>query len=502
MTSINGVASSRDLPPLPVEVTTRDGIVFDPRENKWWLDGLTRRMISDFRLFDHLSGDVLLKLKWMMVVHLQEKSFSHVDNLYCNFLLFYRSVLSNSTGLCARVELSHILTFKSLLSETTEWKLGVLRILLTDMDRLGFGISSEEVIEYLASSTIRGNIKGTSIRTRDPESGAFSDIELLAIQSALNDAYALGTIDLDSFAVVWLFLAYGCRPVQIAAMKEMDLIVSENSEGKAYALQIPRAKQKGHGHRDAFKTRYCSKQIGALLERVIERNALLRADRQINARNPPMFIAQKRGELPELPYHRTSEGIARTVRSVIGRLTGLKGNTKRFRITLGQRAVDDGKDKYTVAELLDHSDTQNVEVYFEASPAMVLRLDRHLAMEIAPLAQAFAGVVVVTENEARRGSDRTSRIYDRTLNDNITDPLGTCGQMSFCGLSAPYACYTCRHFQPWVDGPHEEFMAALIADRNRMEAEGLSPKIFTIRDRAILAAAEVIQLCSAAQEAA
>lgn len=502
MRSIDGVASSGDLPPLPAEVTTRDGIVFDPRENKWLLDGLTRRMISDFRVFDHLSDDMLLRLRWIMVVHLQEKSFSHVDNLYSTFLLFYSSVLSNSNALCERVELSHILTFKSLLNDATEWKLGVLRILLSDMGRLGFGISSEEVIEYLESSTIRGNIKGTSIRTRDPESGAFSDTELLAIQSALNDAYALGKIDLDSFAIVWLFLAYGCRPIQIAAMKEMDLLVSENGEGKAYALRIPRAKQEGRGHRDAFNTRYCSKQIGALLERVIERNALRRADRQLEIGEAPMFIARKQGALPDLPYHRMSEDISRTVRSVIGRLTGLKGNTRRFRITLAQRAVDDGKDKYTVAELLDHSDTQNVEVYFEASPAMVLRLDRHLAMEMAPLAQAFAGVVVEREDEARRGGDRTSRIYDRTLVDNITDPLGTCGQMSFCGLSAPYACYTCRHFQPWVHGPHEEFMSALIADRNRMEAEGLSPKIFTIRDRAILAAAEVIQLCSAAREAA
>ncbi|WFU89065.1 site-specific integrase [Rhizobium sp. CC1099] len=500
MRPIDGAASSGDLPPLPDSVTTRDGIVFDPRLAHWPVGGLMFRRTLRFDEFDRLSSGVVHRLKWLMIVQLREMSFAHASNLFSNFLWFYRSVLSLLNSSCERIELSHILNYKALLNGSTEWKLGVLRIVLADMSKLGFGVASDEVIEYLDSSTIRGNIKGTSIRTRNPNQGAFSDTELLAIQSSLNNAYARGEISIDGFAIVWLFLAYGCRPIQIASMKEMDLVVSENSEGKAYALRIPRGKQRGRGHRDLFNARYCSKQIGVLLERVIERNAHRRAESNLAQGDAPMFWAREQGELPELPYHRTSRSIGQTVLQATRRLSGLKGNSKRFRITLAQRAVDDGKDKWTVAELLDHSDTQNVEVYFEASPAMVLRLDRHLAMELAPIAQAFAGVVVETEEEARRGGDRTSRIYDRTLVDNITDPLGTCGQMSFCGLAAPFACYTCRHFQPWIDGPHEEFMAAMIADRKRQEDDGISPKIFTIRDRAILAAAEVIQLCSAERE--
>lgn len=502
MKSIDSVASSDDLPPLPAEATTRDGVAFDPRLDEWPLGNLSGKHLLKFGEFDRLSTGLVRRLKWVLIVQLQEKSLSHARNLFSNFLWFYRPILSMLNSPCERIELSHILSYKALLNNSTEWKLGVLRIVLTDMSTLGFGIASEDVIEYLDSSTIRGNTKGTSIRTRDSTKGAFSDTELLAIQSALNDAYRRGEISLYRYAIVWLFLAYGCRPIQIAAMKEKDLLVFENSEGKAYALRIPRAKQRGNGPRDQFKTRYCDKQIGTLLERVIERNASRRAELQIEQGEAALFIARNVGGMPGLTYHRTSQSIGATVNNVIDRLSGLKGNAKRFRITLAQRAVDDGKDKWTVAELLDHSDTQNVEVYFEASPAMVLRIDRHLAMELAPLAHAFAGVVVETESEARRGGDRTSRIYDRTLIDNITDPLGTCGQMSFCGLAAPYACYTCRHFQPWIDGPHEEFMAALIADRNRMEAEGISPKIFTIRDRTILAAAEVIQLCSVDRMAA
>ncbi|MCA1444088.1 site-specific integrase [Ensifer sp. IC4062] len=451
-----------------------------------------------FGIFDRLSRRMVHRLKWGLTISLQNKSFSHSSNLHNQFFLFYRLVLRDADTIHHRIELSHILTFKSRLDAATEWKLGVVRILLTDMENLGFGIASNDALEYLAAATIRGNRKGTSIRTRDAEKGAFTDTELLAIQSALNDAYAQGDIDLTEFAITWLFLAYGPRPIQIAAMKEKDLIVSENDEGRLYALRMPRAKQRGERARDSFKIRYCGKQVGTLLEQVVKDNQRRRRELGFSE-DCPMFIAGKEGQLPNLRFHMTSDEVGRVVNNTIGHLTGLKTNARRFRITLAQRAVDDGKDKHTVAELLDHSDTQNVEVYYEASPAMVLRLDRHLAMEMAPLAHAFAGVVVSTEQDALRGDDRSSRIFDRSLN-NVAEALGTCGQMSFCGLAAPFACYTCRHFQPWIDGPHEEFMAALIADRDRMEAEGYSSKIYTIRDRTILAAAEVIQLCAAEKE--
>lgn len=486
-------------PPLPSTATTLEGVEFDPREDDWNVGGLTMNLRLKFGIFERLSKAMIHRLKWMILLSLQNKSFSHAKNLHYHFAVLYRLVLNHADTTHQRIELSHILTFKGHLDAGREWYLGIVRILLTDMDNLGFGIASNDALEYLAAATIRGNIKGTSIRTRDPEKGAFTDTELLAIQSALNDAYAKGDINLDAFAITWLFLAYGPRPIQIAALKEKDLLVSENHEGRLYALRMPRAKQPGEKARDSFKTRYCGKQVGALLERIIEENRHRRRELGLSTNDSPMFIANKEGKLPSMRFHMTSEEIGRLVSNTIGRITGLKTNARRFRITLAQRAVDDGKDKHTVAEMLDHSDTQNVEVYYEASPAMVLRLDRHLAMEMAPLAHAFAGVVVSTEQDALRGDDRSSRIFDRSLN-NVAEALGTCGQMSFCGLAAPFACYTCRHFQPWIDGPHEEFMAALIADRGRMEAEGYSSKIYTIRDRTILAAAEVIQLCAAEKE--
>ncbi|NLR96057.1 site-specific integrase [Rhizobium sp. P38BS-XIX] len=488
---------SQHLPPLPNVAVTRDGFRFDPRLPDWYILGLFAPERLKFSEFVALSPDLVHSLKVVVLWHLQNSSYSHARNLFQSFARFYRHQYASANTVSDTIELRNILNFRAGLDGASDWKLGVLRILLEDMQRLGVNVTSQESLDYLRDATIRGNIKGTSIRTRDPSAGSFSDGELLAIQAEINDAYASGRISLYNFAVTWLFLGYGPRPIQIAALKENDLIVSEGKEGRFYALRIPRAKQRGHNFRSSFKTRYCSKQIGQLLEEVILQNRRYRAERGLQGNDWPMFIAKSPGALPNFPYHMTSNRIAYHLMHVVSRVTGLKTNARRFRITLAQRAVDDGKDKHTVAELLDHSDTQNVGVYYEASPAMVPRLDRHLAMELAPIAQAFAGVVVTVNEKQGLEVDPSARIFDRSLNNAENDALGSCGQMSFCGLAIPFACYTCRHFKPWRDGPHEEFMGALIDDRDRMIAEEMSPKLYTIRDRTILAVAEVIQLCAA-----
>ncbi|MBU4530610.1 MAG: hypothetical protein KUA43_01810 [Hoeflea sp.] len=486
-----------ELPRIPKTAETKEGNVFNPRLNIWPLGGLIGSYTFRFDTLEALDERIILRLKLALIWQLENNSFASSQNLFKVFRNFYEETREITPIACTEIGLGQILRFKEGLDTKTEWKLGILRILLSTMERKGYGIASAEVLSYLGSATIRGNIKGTSIRTRDPNTGAFNDTELFAIQAALNDGFARGVICLMDYALAWLLLGFGVRPIQIAALKESDLIVSEGEGGRNYALRMPRAKQRGSDVRAAFKTRYCSKQIGLLLELLIEQNSQRRAEMLLAGDEWPMFMGVEEGDLPGFRYHLSSASLARRLKATFEKVIVLKANTKRFRITMAQRAVDDGRDKYTVAELLDHSDTQNVGVYYEASPSMVLRLDRHLAMEMAPLAQAFAGVVVMSESEVLRGTHGDNRIYDRTLRDNVREPLGYCGQMSFCGLTVPFACYTCRHFQPWIDGPHEAFLEALMDDRERMIEAQYSPKIYAIKDRTIFAVAEVIQLCTA-----
>jgi hypothetical protein len=168
----------------------------------------------------------------------------------------------------------------------------------------------------------------------------------------------------------------------------------------------------------------------------------------------------------------------------------------RFRRTLATRAAEEGHGPLVIARLLDHADTQNVGVYSASSPAIIERIDRAVAMQMAPIAQAFAGVLIQDESQASRGSDPSSRIIDLRI-DRGGKTMGSCGQHGFCGFNAPIACYTCRNFEPWLDGPHDAVLGHLIAKR-----EGLlktsDKRIAALNDRTILAVAQVIRLCETA----
>ncbi|WP_414553613.1 hypothetical protein, partial [Anabaena sp. CCY 0017] len=58
----------------------------------------------------------------------------------------------------------------------------------------------------------------------------------------------------------------------------------------------------------------------------------------------------------------------------------------------------------------DHTDLQHVMVYYNARSDIVTKLDKTIAMQLAPWAQSFMGSVVQNESAANRGDDPASRI--------------------------------------------------------------------------------------------
>ena len=168
-------------------------------------------------------------------------------------------------------------------------------------------------------------------------------------------------------------------------------------------------------------------------------------------------------------------------------------NARRFRYTTGTtgtRAAREGFGELVIAELLDHSDTQSSGVYIKNIPEHVERLDAAVGFQLAPYAQAFAGVLVDSENDAERGNDPSSRIRTEEGSN-----IGTCGEHGFCGANVPIPCYTCIHFQPWLDGPHKEVYQDLLKERERVKDITGDIEVAAILDRSIVAVADVIIRC-------
>lgn len=485
---------------FPTSTKTRSGVEFIPSKDLWrYRDGVNSVKLN----FGEINAPKPLRnaLKLVLVWYAEHLSPSHLVNVFERFKHF------SSTIKLMKCEISslHLINYRATLDRATEWYLGSLSGLLKRWHRMCIPGVSDDALKFLGSIRVKGNRKGIAVLTMDPRQGRFTDVELEAIRAAIVDGYKGGLIERDKYVLAVLFIALGPRPIQYAAMKVCDVQAVNNSSGcPTYFVSVPRAKKREARARSSFKKRTLIPEIGEL---VLEYAGEVRSRFEGILKDPnqaPLFPASHQAsEAPAgFEFHRTSDSLREWFEYTMDRLvvrserTGraMNINASRFRRTLACRAADEGHGELVIAELLDHTDTQNVGVYVEATPSMMERIDRAVAIKLAPLAQAFAGVIITDESQARRAGDPTSRICDPRFEPTMK-PVGNCGQFGFCGLLAPIACYTCRCFEPWLDGPHERVLDFLIEDRERLLSQ-TDKRIASINDRTILAVADVVRQCT------
>lgn len=492
-------------PELPKLAKTRSGVEFDPRADKWVYRDCTDAVSLNFSLWP-ATDSFVKSAKSTLLWYAEHMSPAHLMNMH-ERLEHYLKIYSVDMD-CPLVEITNIdlINYKSKLTETTRWYIGSLAGMLKRWHRLGYPGVTDDSVVLLNQLHIQCNRKGEAVLTHDPIHGPFTDIEIQSLQSSFDEAYLNGKVDRESYLLVYLFMLLGQRPTQYAALKVRDVSVTYANDGTpAYSLRIPRAKQRNKISRTEFKERMLIPQIGELL---VHHSNELRAIFHGQLPDPsdaPLFPAKRRSSKEPMGFehHRTSQSISQFLGKsleslrVMSERTGepLNITATRFRRTVATRAAMEGHGELIIAELLDHSDTQNVGVYIEARPEIVERIDRAIAMYMAPMAQAFAGMIIEDESYANRAGDPSSRICDPRFEPTMK-PIGNCGKHGFCGFLAPIACYTCANFQPWLDGPHDAVLDYLINERDRLAAH-TDLRIASVNDRTILAVAEVLRLCEA-----
>jgi integrase len=497
-------ASSNYESDLPAFVKTSNGVEFDPRSDKWAYGDSVTTISLDFSRMK-ASPAIVFSVKKVLVWYAENRSPETVQNLFYRLNNFLLATSSDQGAPVESITEKDILNYRAKLKLRTQWYLGYLSGLFRKWHQLSIPGITDNAIALLKQLRIKGTQKGEAVLTRDPVLGSFTDIEFQSIQVALDSAYADGEVSLEDYLLVWLFMALGQRPIQYASLKVCDVIDDQTTKGvPVYILRVPRAKQHGQLCRKTFKKRALIRQIGEKL--VQHRNDLRNRFKDLleDPDQAPLFPGDWfRRDTPQgFEYHRTVDSLTAMLKKTIESLKAISErtgkplhiNARRFRRTVGTRAAKEGHGELVIAELLDHSDISNVGVYVQAEPEIVERIDRAIAMKLAPLAQAFAGMIIADESEAMRADDLSSRVCCPFVDSSMKPGVGNCGKHGFCRYIAPIACYTCRSFQPWLDGPHEAVLDYLIAERARLNVE-CDSRIASINDRTILAVAEVIRRC-------
>jgi integrase len=502
-TELSVVAPRAYVGSLPPQAHTRSGISFDPQLDQWaYRDGVFNVNLH-FDGLTRLSAPLINSLKAVLMWYAENHAPTALRGVFAGALPFFHSVRATPDAPLTAISRVELLNYRSSLNEATEHRFIPVSVLLRKWHALGLAGVTDDARLFLNKIRVRSHLKGMAVLTMDPVQGPYSDIEFEGIHAALNAAYAKDQIGLAPYLLACIVMLLGQRPIQYAALKVCDVSVERSADGiSIYMLRVPRAKQRRMLVRGAFTHRILIPQVGALLVEYALKVKGEFTDMLNDPTQAPLFPTHARAQwAPGFEHHRTAEALGQWLRQsmkdlgVMSERTGqrLHINARRFRRTTGTRAAAEGYGELVIAELLDHTDTQSVGVYVQATPAILERIDRAIALQMAPLAQAFAGVLIKDERQATRCDDQRSRILDLRIDSSMT-PMGSCGQYGFCGLSAPIACYTCTHFQAWLDGPHEAVLAHLLARREHLLTNA-DARIASVCDRTILAVADVIRRC-------
>lgn len=478
-------------------VRTKNKVEFDASADHWKYSDEVEDVSLDFsKLRQGFSSELIESAKATMRWYAANLSSSYLINLF-NRLLHFERIFSASGRTLSRITAADLLSYKAQLDPSTAWYLGAVAAILKKWRRLGYPGVDSDVGLLLKQLRIQGNAKGVAVLTMDPEQGPYTHIEEEGLQSALNSAYAEGRVQTSDYVMAWLYILLGQRNKQYAALKVCDVQVMSDADGNLrYSVMMPRAKKGYENPRVNMVVRPLIEQFGEVLVEYAKRVRQSFEGVLTDTLQAPLF-PDSNGDRGAKGYefHRTAANLGRRLKNVLGGLsvqserTGqvMHVNARRFRRTIGTRAAEEGHGPLVIARLLDHTDTQHVGVYTANSPIIIDRIDRAIAMKMAPLAQAFAGTLVVGNSE-----DPTSakRIIDLRV-DRSGKPMGKCGKDGSCGFAAPIACYTCKSFIAWRDGPHEAVLAFLLARREKL-LQTTDKRMAAVNDRTIYAVAAVI----------
>lgn len=375
---------------------------------------------------------------------------------------------------------------------------------------------SEIYAQELEALELPGNPKGEAVRMEDPESGPLhKSLELPLIINALKSDEGRSLEYLQQRVVVALSIAFGRNPANLTFLRESDFErLAPGGEDPCYIIRMPRIKKRFVNPRDDLLDEYLDPHFGTMIEQLVEISKLVPlsfADRAfVKPEERPLLINRNGNKAAILSkdidnvFNLTSSDISRLLsafvkrHNIISPLTGelMHVTPRQLRYTLAIGLAAEGISKRELARILDHTDTQHVNVYFEMAGRIVEHLDKATAKGFSKYLNFFKGKLIDSDEDAVNG-DRDDKHLTFVDDQNPADQadIGMCGESSVCHLDPPYSCYLCPKFQPYRRADHEHVLECLLAGREERLKKYENARLGIQLDEVIAAVAQVAKLC-------
>ena len=163
-----------------------------------------------------------------------------------------------------------------------------------------------------------------------------------------------------------------------------------------------------------------------------------------------------------------------------------KVTNRRLRKTFCTQLIAKGTPLKVVAELMDHSDLQQLEVYYRHTHHVARKLGDILNTEASDILDAFKGKVIASDQASQSGQQIFAPTKDQSLH-----LIGSCGSILPCGLNPPLSCYGCQSLEAFDDADHKGVVELFVEETKSTFGESHAIEILKHKD--FLAASQFVQ---------
>lgn len=461
-----------DLPPVPQRILSRSGTVVETLTSVWHLTSAAqagRKYQLDWDLLNQWGSAPLLtrRARHLLQLYLADrvtrKAAGTARANYNCLICFVRWLATNANDRALGVNSQSInwsdLT-EGLAHAFLEWGMkhtaekGDLFACLRSF--YGWGVARGypdfrwEIWCQLQSIKVVSHATGHHVRFRHPVKGPFSPDELFQIRNALQQQK--GT-DRDR-ALVMLHLELGLNPHASVQITNADLKRYENKHQVEYQVDVPRIKKRTI-HREV-KRRPISNNLGQLLEQLQQ------------GASDGLLLHWLPSGAPDVAITHAMHRFVKAAGIVSPRTHTLLSMTpRRFRTSLATHMAAQGASNFHIAEILDHTDLQNVGVYTQTTSSIADPVAAAIDPIVQPLVQRFLGKIA--DSAQTHADQETSQQIIPAFAPHLPLPMlntggvGSCGKKDgICRLLPPLSCYLCPSFVAFRYGPHQEMLSALL----------------------------------------
>lgn len=372
---------------------------------------------------------------------------------------------------------------------------------------------TDEALQLLVK-TKRYSTHSSNVLSDDPEKSWLSDNEYEALLASVWRNYEDNLFTAGLTLMILLSMQYARRPIQLSHLKIKDFRIatlgdSSGLSGKMVSFPGVKDINAETGFRDSkFEHHPLPDHLWNLFK--IQRNEVraifepLLGTRLTDSDldQLPIFTTERRIEkaiswltdhcrvnwrtlLDHHLFHITASEASKKLNSKFYAKLGIEPplshrtgrpiivNATRMRHTRARQLARKGVPLHVLSHWLGHTTEHSIRAYYNDPAEDARKLDKAMAPALMPLAMAFAGNLIDSEDHASRSNDPASRL-EFAKEDELKN-VGNCGKHTFCATtSVPVPCYRCRYFEPLVSAPHEEVLEAL---NIRQEEENLALRI-------------------------